>query len=860
VAKVTLERFRQVPLAGKLSEDQVNTLLPRVEELTLAPGETLFRQNEPLAFLYYVEKGAVREGGGARVGSRVVSRLAGPGDYLGRYGLATGQLSRLTATAEEDSTLLAIPLRDLQPILFSLPNWRTWFFKTDVAARLRAVPLFMEAEDWDIYRLADQVQVQEFAPGDPIFHVGSAADSVYVVDRGQVKESAPPSSAPSGDWPRYLTAGDFFGRSSLRADELRRASAVAQHPTRLFRISAATLFDLFGGPDPLRKLPRVDIVQRLKGVPLLSTLSDQRLRLLAGYVSLVYYRPGDTISRQGEPATGLLILDDGEAVIRRQIGQGRPRPVGYRKAQREDARMAGPGNTLESIYFGDHALLSDEIRGATVEATKPSTWIILARQDFQRFLADAGLAVADLKQVAKQSEQVSAPHPADVDRLELPFETQRHWIVQVMQVAPLAIVVIGVLLVLVADFFWSNPPELLRGVVMWAGIGLLVLLIPWTVWQYINWRNDTFTVTNEGVAHIERVPFPFPSENRYEVPLAQIQNVNIHVSAIGRVLGYGNLSLDTAAVRGQVTFTRIPQPGHVQELIQRAAAEARSGREVQLRQSIRQQLEDQLEPDRLKPEVPESVLVPAEARLAGARRQRRERKGRKWVRFEIRENGRVTWRKHWLNLLRRTGLPVLALLLATYLVVAQILLFLTQKALNLPNPLRLPPMAMLEFSGGLFLAMLFLWVVALLWVVYQYQDWRNDIYIVTDNEVIDVERDLAIFPFWNFYTESRQQASLDKVQNVNLRIPNLIASALGFGDVIVQTAGAEGSLDFLFVGNPRHVQAEILRRLSAYQERRRQREFKDRWGGMAEWFETYKKLTDEERAKYDSGQAHPGTP
>jgi hypothetical protein len=65
---------------------------------------------------------------------------------------------------------------------------------------------------------------------------------------------------------------------------------------------------------------------------------------------------------------------------------------------------------------------------------------------------------------------------------------------------------------------------------------------------------------------------------------------------------------------------------------------------------------------------------------------------------------------------------------------------------------------------------------------------------------------------------------------------------LNYGNVIVQTAGAEGRLDFLFVSNPRRVHDEVLRRLTLFQERQREREFKERWGDMPQWFEAYRDL------------------
>ena len=237
------------------------------------------------------------------------------------------------------------------------------------------------------------------------------------------------------------------------------------------------------------------------------------------------------------------------------------------------------------------------------------------------------------------------------------------------------------------------------------------------------------------------------------------------------------ISIDTAAIRGQVGFTQTPKPAAVHNLIQQAAAQARSGREIQLRESIRRNLEEGLFPERLKPDLPESVLMPAEAAPSEGPRAPQRRPGRSWIRFEIWEDDRVTWRKHWLNLVQRVGLPLLAALATSLLGLASLVATLSDilaPGANLPAPL-----ATLGAERWLCLPIPILWVFAALWVNYQYQDWRNDIYIVTDNEVIDVQRDLAIFPLWFIYTESRRQAPLARVQNVNLQIPNLVASVLG---------------------------------------------------------------------------------
>jgi uncharacterized membrane protein YdbT with pleckstrin-like domain len=482
------------------------------------------------------------------------------------------------------------------------------------------------------------------------------------------------------------------------------------------------------------------------------------------------------------------------------------------------------------------------MRGATVEVTQPSTWIVLERTDFERFLSDTKLRKAHLQKQIAPDIQVSTPPPSLADRLKLPYRTRRHWIVPLRWLSSLVLAMLVVIASLFAIVLWPDLSAGLKATGLVLGSTLLGLLGVWTAWRYLNWRNDTFEVSSEAVVHLERVPFPFPREDRYEAPLQQIQNVNIFVSAVGRLLGFGNLSIDTAAVQGQVEFTEIPEPAKVQQLIKRAADHARGGQQVQFREGIRQQLEDQLYPERLKPDAPESVEMPPTAPPPAPPRQRNLGWLMSWLpRLEIRERGTITWRKHWLNLVARAGVPFLATLTVIYLVLAHIAVYAAER-LDFPRWLLLPPVSWTGFQGWSFILSLLLGSAATVWFIYHYVDWQNDVYIVTDGEVIDVERRPVIFPFWFFYTEDRKQAPLEMVQNVNLRIPNILAILFNYGDVIVQTAGAEGSLDFRFVSNPRRVQAEVVRRLAAHRERQRQRDFQERGKEIAEWFETYHKL------------------
>jgi hypothetical protein len=107
---------------------------------------------------------------------------------------------------------------------------------------------------------------------------------------------------------------------------------------------------------------------------------------------------------------------------------------------------------------------------------------------------------------------------------------------------------------------------------------------------------------------------------------------------------------------------------------------------------------------------------------------------------------------------------------------------------------------------------------------------------VTDDRIIDTEA----LP-WGFRTR-RAETTFDRIQNVSFDIPNPVATLLNYGTVLIYTAGVEGRLDFEYVRDPKRVQAEIFRRLTAYEARQRRQERERRWEELPEWFSTYEEM------------------
>lgn len=183
------------------------------------------------------------------------------------------------------------------------------------------------------------------------------------------------------------------------------------------------------------------------------------------------------------------------------------------------------------------------------------------------------------------------------------------------------------------------------------------------------------------------------------------------------------------------------------------------------------------------------------------------------------EGDRVTYRRHWIILARNIALPLLVCLgelaLAAYYLGAG----------GIPVLLRL--------GWGLNLALLVFLALPWGWLVWRYEDWRNDYYVVTSDRIIDVDR--APFGFGG----QTREAPMANVQNVSMRIPNFMATALDFGDIQVETAGKEGGLSFYSIHHPREVMARVAAKVDAFREERLVREHQARQQELSTWFSLY---------------------
>lgn len=172
--------------------------------------------------------------------------------------------------------------------------------------------------------------------------------------------------------------------------------------------------------------------------------------------------------------------------------------------------------------------------------------------------------------------------------------------------------------------------------------------------------------------------------------------------------------------------------------------------------------------------------------------------------FDEGENVLFLTRQHTFFLIRSLSLPLIAYVVFSVLVFR----FLPGLAKGI-HPL---------VAVALFL------LVVLGWGFWAYLEWENDQYIITNKRIITIKR------IYRFY-ENRQETGLSKVQDVTLKIPSLIASLLGYGDLIVATAGVTGTLRFSRIPYPEQAKEIIFSELQSVKDREdsdRQKAIRDR--------------------------------
>jgi hypothetical protein len=296
-----------------------------------------------------------------------------------------------------------------------------------------------------------------------------------------------------------------------------------------------------------------------------------------------------------------------------------------------------------------------------------------------------------------------------------------------------------------------------------------VLGVLFTVYD---WLNDELIVTNQRVVYDnDQVIIPRLIEQRVQqqIFLEDVQDVVAKTNTYPQhLLGYGMIEVKSARFNANIVFASARDPMAMQAAIM--------GQVRALRRTMSEQNYGRLVGERVYG-LKASGAQPLPTTVITSTSQ-----GWRWLQAIVPANPEVnettrqfTWRPHWLFL-------VLALI-EPFVVLGVGLLLI---ALGVGAGLLSPLWTFLACVG-----VILYWAARSAWKI---EDYRNDLYILTPDKVIDIEKK-------PFGPEDRREAGLSQINNVSSQT-TYVSNLLGYGDVVLNTAGGGGSFTFFKVPRP----------------------------------------------------------
>ncbi len=537
----------------------------------------------------------------------------------------------------------------------------------------------------------------------------------------------------------------------------------------------------------------------LQRIHLFRDLAEEDVKVIAELLNEETFAENEPVFLQGAEADRFYIIYKG-AVRISQV------------ADKQDRELS---ELVSGDYFGEQAVVAKHRHTASVVAIQKSIMFSLPADQFRMLLKRfprlrAALDVASDSRTLARKLRFKWLYPGEI----IYFLARKHE-VQLARALSAPVLGLAVPIFLVFYFFATRAFLAIFG----AGI-FFVIIVLWAVWDYIDWGNDYYILTNMRAIWLERVIGVYDS--RQEAPLSTVLSVGVETDQAGRMLDYGDVIIRTYT--GKIPFTHVPRPYEAAHLIEehwsRAKRSATQLEKEAMRNELRRKMGLTVETKPPQPHETERL----QATPTFYRRSILQIIGSNWFNLRLEDSGTITYRKHWFVLWKQTWEPtVLILLLAGGMVARVITLWQSQTE------------SLLTLSPHFHVDTVFITLPALMlplfgWWLYQYIDWRNDIFQVTPDQIIDIDKT-------PFGTEERRAAPLENILSTEAERLGLTGYLFNYGTVYIMVGGVH--LDFRDVWDPRAVQADVDRRREARIARKREAETAAERERMSDWLVAY---------------------
>lgn len=545
------------------------------------------------------------------------------------------------------------------------------------------------------------------------------------------------------------------------------------------------------------QVERKEVIEILRDSHIFQLMDDEEIENLADLAEAFYFEPDQLVYEQGEEANGLYFLLEGRVELVRDTIHGTKQ------------MMLEPKD-----YFGEEAFPLHPVRRKfSAYAVTQSLTIFFSATNIQVVLDSFPELRNDFDALLK-----SLDIAATVDfhwrppKEAIHFACRRNLSYLVLRSTPAILISAGLLAgsIYLANKLVHNT-FILNMLILLSGIVFLI----WLIWFLTEWFNDFAVVTNKRVIKLEKTIALY--EARAEAPIEAIIAKDVRSTQLGRLLGYSDLIVRTYT--GEIVLNGLSEPDLTSAVItelqgRHVHTSAPSGKEL-IEQAIRERIDpsgkplatvqdEDIESD--EDDIVYDVEPGGVQTFLSALFSLREEEG-----------DTLIYRTHWIELLKKIGVPLLILLLSAAVVVLAAIDIL--------------PMDV----GQALTAMAALGAIGLLYMIYQWMDWRNDRYLITEDMLVDLNKK-------PFGTEDRRSAPIKNVLSIDYKRKGLSGILFNYGTVVIHVGDTD--LTFDSVLDPAGVQQEIFDRVAEFKERAEKEEARSRREELADWIEQYHAVTN----------------
>jgi CRP-like cAMP-binding protein len=235
-----LRPFPHIPIFSELNEQELQSLLKKVETKTFPQGAFICHEGEEGDSLYVISRGEVAITKQMPKGKEVRIHNLKEGDFFGEFGFFTDQKRHANVKTLMECEIFEIPRNELNELMKTNPHLKevlqNLFKQRVLDLFLACSPLFSSLTAGEREKVFKRFHLRKVPEGTLLFKGGEPSQSLYMIKSGEV-EIFIQDRRERKTTLATLRSGNFFGEIGVVMNKPRMAFAKTTQPSELLELT-----------------------------------------------------------------------------------------------------------------------------------------------------------------------------------------------------------------------------------------------------------------------------------------------------------------------------------------------------------------------------------------------------------------------------------------------------------------------------------------------------------------------------------------------------------------------------------------------------------------------------------------------